>query len=130
MRRLHINAGELTAKAHERGFDSLDMVESAILYPNGTIYFHGSEAASDGARHQEILSWLSTRASMMQEATTKKGPATDRTTTIRHRRPAKAPAPLLAGAFAIFRSSAPVATGRMIGDVNDVAQSGPWAARL
>jgi uncharacterized membrane protein YcaP (DUF421 family) len=55
MRRLHINAGELTAKAHERGFDSLDMVESAILYPNGTIYFQGSEAASDGARHQEIL---------------------------------------------------------------------------
>ena len=55
MRRLHINAGELTAKAHERGFDSLDMVESAILYPNGTIYFQGSETASDGARHQEIL---------------------------------------------------------------------------
>ena len=55
MRRHHINAGELTAKAHERGFDSLDMVESAILYPNGTIYFQGSEAASDGARHQEIL---------------------------------------------------------------------------
>jgi uncharacterized membrane protein YcaP (DUF421 family) len=55
MRRLNINAGELTAKAHERGFDSLDMVESAILYPNGTIYFQGSETASDGARHQEIL---------------------------------------------------------------------------
>ena len=35
-----------------------------------------------------------------------KGPVTDRTTTIRHRRPAKAPAPLLAGAFAI---SSPVA---------------------
>ena len=41
MRRLHINAGELIAKAHERGFDSLDEVESAVLYPNGTIYFRG-----------------------------------------------------------------------------------------
>jgi uncharacterized membrane protein YcaP (DUF421 family) len=58
MRRLHINAGELTAKAHERGFDSLDEVESAVLYPNGTIYFRGQEAASDAARHRELLSRL------------------------------------------------------------------------
>jgi len=58
MRRLHINAGELTAKAHERGFDSLDEVESAVLYPNGTIYFRGQDAASDAARHQELLSRL------------------------------------------------------------------------
>ena len=58
MRRLHINAGELTAKAHERGFDSLDEVESAILYPNGTIYFRGQDAASDAARHRELLSRL------------------------------------------------------------------------
>jgi uncharacterized membrane protein YcaP (DUF421 family) len=55
MRRLHINAGELTAKAHERGFDSLAEVESATLYPNGTIYFRGLESASDAARHQELL---------------------------------------------------------------------------
>lgn len=55
MRRLHINAGELTAKAHERGFDSLAEVESATLYPNGTIYFHGREAMSDTTRHQELL---------------------------------------------------------------------------
>ena len=48
MRRLHINAGELTAKAHERGFDSLDEVESAVLYPNGTIYFRGQDAATRG----------------------------------------------------------------------------------
>jgi hypothetical protein len=27
------------AKAHERGFDTLTEVESAMLYPNGTIYF-------------------------------------------------------------------------------------------
>lgn len=55
MHRLHINAGELTAKAHERGFDSLDEVESAMLYPNGTIYFRGKAEMSDAARHAEIL---------------------------------------------------------------------------
>lgn len=58
MRRLHINAGELIAKAHERGFDSLDEVESAVLYPNGTIYFRGQDAASDAARHRELLGRL------------------------------------------------------------------------
>ena len=58
MRRLHINAGELIAKAHERGFDSLDEVESAVLYPNGTIYFRGQDAASDAARHHELLGRL------------------------------------------------------------------------
>ena len=58
MRRLQINAGELIAKAHERGFDSLDEVENAVLYPNGTIYFRGQEAASDAARHRELLSRL------------------------------------------------------------------------
>ena len=58
MRRLHINAGELIAKAHERGFDSLDEVETAVLYPNGTIYFRGRDAASDAARHRELLGRL------------------------------------------------------------------------
>ena len=58
MRRLHINAGELIGKAHERGFDSLDEVESAVLYPNGTIYFRGQDAASDAARHRELLGRL------------------------------------------------------------------------
>jgi uncharacterized membrane protein YcaP (DUF421 family) len=55
MRRLHIDAGELIAKAHERGFDSLDEVDSAILYPNGTIYFRGQDAMSDATRHQEVI---------------------------------------------------------------------------
>lgn len=55
MRRLHINAGELTAKAHERGFDSLEEVETATLYPNGTIYFRGHAAMSDATRHAELL---------------------------------------------------------------------------
>jgi uncharacterized membrane protein YcaP (DUF421 family) len=55
MRRLHINAGDLTAKAHERGFDMLDEVESAVLYPNGTIYFRGPETATEAARHAELV---------------------------------------------------------------------------
>jgi uncharacterized membrane protein YcaP (DUF421 family) len=55
MRRLHIDAGELIAKAHERGFDTLDEIDSAILYPNGTIYFRGQDAMSDASRHEELL---------------------------------------------------------------------------
>jgi uncharacterized membrane protein YcaP (DUF421 family) len=55
MRRLHINAGELTAKAHERGFDSLQEVETAALYPNGTIYFRGADAMSEQAQYEEII---------------------------------------------------------------------------
>jgi uncharacterized membrane protein YcaP (DUF421 family) len=55
MRRLHINAGELTAKAHERGFDSLADVESAVLYPNGTMYFRGHPEKSDQARYQDLV---------------------------------------------------------------------------
>ena len=60
MRRLHINAGELTAKAHERGFDSLDEVNYAVLYPNGTMYFRGKDAMSESARYQEIIRRLDT----------------------------------------------------------------------
>ena len=55
LRRLRINAGELTAKAHERGFDSLGEVEQAILYPNGTMYLRGRDRDSDAARHAELL---------------------------------------------------------------------------
>lgn len=55
MRRLHINAGELTAKAHERGFDQLDEVDSAMLYPNGTIYFRGRAGETEASRHAEVL---------------------------------------------------------------------------
>jgi uncharacterized membrane protein YcaP (DUF421 family) len=55
MARLHINVGELTAKAHERGFDSLAEVETATLYPNGTLYFESRGGMSDQSRHTEIL---------------------------------------------------------------------------
>lgn len=53
LRKLHINLGELTARAHERGFDDLHEVESAVLYPNGTIYMKG--ASGDSIRLTEIL---------------------------------------------------------------------------
>jgi uncharacterized membrane protein YcaP (DUF421 family) len=53
LRRLRINIGELTARAHERGFDDLREVESAVLYPNGTIYMKGE--SQDSARLAEIL---------------------------------------------------------------------------
>jgi uncharacterized membrane protein YcaP (DUF421 family) len=58
MRRLRINAGELTAKAHERGFDSLDEVADAVLYPNGTIYFRGRHPDREDRRHRELLERL------------------------------------------------------------------------
>ena len=57
LRKLHINVGELTARAHERGFDDLHEVETAVLYPNGTMYMRGS-APSDSVRLDEILKEL------------------------------------------------------------------------
>jgi uncharacterized membrane protein YcaP (DUF421 family) len=54
LRKLHINLGELTAKAHERGFDDLHDVETAVLYPNGTIYMKGGPTR-DSAVIEEIL---------------------------------------------------------------------------
>jgi len=53
LREFHINVGELTAKAHERGFDDLHEVESAVLYPNGTIYMKGT--SQDAACLREVL---------------------------------------------------------------------------
>jgi uncharacterized membrane protein YcaP (DUF421 family) len=53
LRRLRINRGELTARAHERGFDDLDEVDTAVLYPNGTIYMKGT--SQDELCMQQIL---------------------------------------------------------------------------
>ena len=53
LRKLHINLGELTATAHERGFDGLHDVETAVLYPNGTIYMKGT--SQDAAALREVL---------------------------------------------------------------------------
>ena len=58
LQRLHINMGELTARAHERGFDDLAEVETAVLYPNGTIYMKGggpSDAAQLAAIRRELV---------------------------------------------------------------------------
>ena len=54
LHKLRINIGELTARAHERGFDDLSDVETAVLYPNGTIYMKGGES-TDSARLNELL---------------------------------------------------------------------------
>ena len=69
MRRLRINAGELLAKAHERGFDSLDEVESVMLYPNGTLYIKGKPMTAERDRFEEIirrLDDLSTQVSALR----------------------------------------------------------------
>jgi uncharacterized membrane protein YcaP (DUF421 family) len=58
MRRFHINAGELVAKVHERGFDALSQVETAILYPNGTIYFHARHPDESEQRHRALMERL------------------------------------------------------------------------
>jgi uncharacterized membrane protein YcaP (DUF421 family) len=58
MRRLHVNAGELVAKAHERGFDTLAEIDSAMLYPNGTIYFRGRHPDEAEQRHRVVMERL------------------------------------------------------------------------
>jgi uncharacterized membrane protein YcaP (DUF421 family) len=58
LRRFHINAGELVAKAHERGFDTLGEVESAVLYPNGTIYFRARHPDAGEQRHRSLMERL------------------------------------------------------------------------
>jgi uncharacterized membrane protein YcaP (DUF421 family) len=68
LRQLHINRGELTARAHERGFDDLDEVDTAVLYPNGTIYMKGT--SKDEACLQEILHQVQ---ALRQEVATLRG---------------------------------------------------------
>jgi uncharacterized membrane protein YcaP (DUF421 family) len=53
LHKLRINVGELTARAHERGFDDLHEVETAVLYPNGTIYMKGE--SRDSVRLDDIM---------------------------------------------------------------------------
>jgi uncharacterized membrane protein YcaP (DUF421 family) len=57
LHKLHINIGDLTARAHERGFDDLHEVECAVLYPNGTIYMKGQQ--QDSLRIMKILEEVS-----------------------------------------------------------------------
>jgi uncharacterized membrane protein YcaP (DUF421 family) len=65
LRKLHINMGELTARAHERGFDDIHEVETAVLYPNGTIYMKG--ASQDSLRLDEILRQLQALQKLVAE---------------------------------------------------------------
>ena len=65
MRKLHVNAGELLAKAHERGFDSLDEVDSVMLYPNGTIYIKGKPMTTEGDRFDEVIRRLDTLSAQL-----------------------------------------------------------------
>ena len=58
LRRLHINAGDLVAKAHERGFDTLTEIESAMLYPNGTIYFRARHPDERERYQRELMARL------------------------------------------------------------------------
>jgi uncharacterized membrane protein YcaP (DUF421 family) len=55
---LLINSEELTARAHERGFDSLKDVDYATLYPNGTIYFQARPEETEAERHAQLLGRL------------------------------------------------------------------------
>jgi uncharacterized membrane protein YcaP (DUF421 family) len=68
LRRFHINRGELLARAHERGFDDLDEVDTAVLYPNGTIYMKGT--SKDDACLAEILREVKT---LRREVATMRG---------------------------------------------------------
>ena len=58
LRRLRVNAGELIAKAHERGFDTLGEIDSAVLYPNGTIYFRGRHPDEAEQQHRAVMERL------------------------------------------------------------------------
>jgi uncharacterized membrane protein YcaP (DUF421 family) len=56
--RYHITIPELTATAHERGFDSLVEVEKVTLAPNGNLAFTRGERESEGARYREVIQRL------------------------------------------------------------------------
>jgi uncharacterized membrane protein YcaP (DUF421 family) len=58
LRRLNVNAGELIARAHERGFDTLGEIDSAVLYPNGTIYFRGRHPDLAEQQHRAVMERL------------------------------------------------------------------------
>ena len=49
LEKLRINVGELSARAHERGFDTVHEVQDAVLYPNGTIYMKGAPPDTAGS---------------------------------------------------------------------------------
>jgi uncharacterized membrane protein YcaP (DUF421 family) len=50
-----IDLTELEIAAHKQGYDRLDLVETAILEPEGAISFMGKEPSPDVKRQQELL---------------------------------------------------------------------------
>jgi uncharacterized membrane protein YcaP (DUF421 family) len=58
LRRLAISGAELRIAAHKQGFESLDEIESADLYPDGVIWFRRRQATDDHAQHQDLVSRL------------------------------------------------------------------------
>jgi uncharacterized membrane protein YcaP (DUF421 family) len=56
LEKLAINPGDLIARAHERGFEEIEDVESAVLYSNGTIYMKAD--MTDSRCLQEIRQQL------------------------------------------------------------------------
>ena len=59
MRRLHINAGELIGQGARARIRHLGEVDSAVLYPNGTIYFRGRAPGRSAEQHHPAPSMLS-----------------------------------------------------------------------
>ena len=49
---------ELEAAAHKQGFESLDVIERAVLDPGGTVSFVARRPSSDDTRHTELLARL------------------------------------------------------------------------
>ncbi len=53
--RLRMNHTEILLKAHERGFDSLDEVDRAVMSPDGNVYLHGKRSLPADSRLDEAL---------------------------------------------------------------------------
>jgi uncharacterized membrane protein YcaP (DUF421 family) len=58
LRRLAISTAELRIAAHKQGFESLDEIEGADIYPDGVIWFRRRHATDDHAQHEELISRL------------------------------------------------------------------------
>lgn len=56
--RLAISPAELRIAAHKQGFESLDEIEGADIYPDGVIWFRRRRATDDHAQHEELISRL------------------------------------------------------------------------
>jgi uncharacterized membrane protein YcaP (DUF421 family) len=53
-----ITIAELEAAAHRQGFESLEVVERAVLEPGGTLTFFGRKPGSDAVSQEELITRL------------------------------------------------------------------------